>query len=138
MATVKSLKADVWSVSRSSERMDEGLTLKTSAFKPFSMANLSYQLSKQYLITLSTKGLSWVRIDQPGTNLPADFLEIFPHFHDSVCLFLLLPKSILFSFNSIEDMKAEMQINQENNFTRKILNHIAPSLFISIIPTSLI
>ena len=92
------------------------------------MANLSYQLSKQYLITLSTKGLSWVRIDQPGTNLPADFLEIFPHFHDSVCLFLLLPKSILFSFYSIEDMKAEMQINQENNFTRKILNHIAPSL----------
>ena len=34
-------------------------------------------------------------------------------------------------------MKAEMQINQENNFTRKILNHIAPSLFIAIIPTSL-
>ena len=127
MATVESLKANVSSVNPSSERLDEGLTLETSAFELFSMANLSYQLSQQYEITLSTKGPSWVRIDRPGTNLPADFLEIFPHVHDSVWYFLY----------SIVNMKAEMQINQENNFIRKILNHIAPSLFISIIPTSL-
>ena len=42
------LKADVSSVSPSSERLDEGLTLETSAFKLFSGANLRYQLNRQY------------------------------------------------------------------------------------------
>ena len=48
MAIVRSLKADVSSVSPSSElfkRSDEGLTLETSAFKLFTVANLRYQLS---------------------------------------------------------------------------------------------
>ena len=43
-----SLKADVSSVSPSSERLgkgfDEGLTLETSAFKLFTVADLRYQL----------------------------------------------------------------------------------------------
>ena len=45
LANVKSLKADVSSVSLSSERLVEGVTLETSAFKLFTMANLCYQLS---------------------------------------------------------------------------------------------
>ena len=38
MATVKILKADVSSVRPSSERLNEGLTLETSAFKLFTVA----------------------------------------------------------------------------------------------------
>ena len=49
LANVKSLKADVSSVSRFSgpcvHRSDEGLTLETSAFKLFTVANLRFQLS---------------------------------------------------------------------------------------------
>ena len=41
LATVKSLKTDV----RMSNRSDEGLTLETSAFKLFTVANLRFQLS---------------------------------------------------------------------------------------------
>ena len=37
---------------RESNRSDEGLTLETSAFKLFSVANLRYQLSWLYYITL--------------------------------------------------------------------------------------
>ena len=37
---------------RESNRSDEGLTLETSAFKLFSVANLRYQLSSLYYITL--------------------------------------------------------------------------------------
>ena len=59
-AIIKSLKADVWSVNPSSERLeeptlsnsfnrsDDGLTLKTSAFKLFTVANLRSQLSWQH------------------------------------------------------------------------------------------
>ena len=36
----------------SSDLSDEGLTLETSAFKLFTVANLRYQLSWQYFITL--------------------------------------------------------------------------------------
>ena len=46
--TVKGKKADVSSVSPSSERpnrSDEGLTLETPAFLPFTVANLRFQLS---------------------------------------------------------------------------------------------
>ena len=57
MATVKRFKAEVLSVSSSSERLeellwvsfsncsDEGLTLERSAFKLFTVANLRFQLS---------------------------------------------------------------------------------------------
>ena len=51
LATVKGKKADVSSVSPSSERSarsnrsDEGLTLETSAFLPFTVANLRFQPS---------------------------------------------------------------------------------------------
>ena len=48
LATVKSLKADVSSVSPSLERwegLDEGLTLETSAFKLCTVANLRFHLS---------------------------------------------------------------------------------------------
>ena len=38
-------KADVSSVSPSSERIDEGLTLETSALKHLTVANLRYQHS---------------------------------------------------------------------------------------------
>ena len=37
---------------RESNRSNEGLTLETSAFKLFSVANLRYQLSWLYYITL--------------------------------------------------------------------------------------
>ena len=37
---------------RESNRSDEGLTLETSAFELFSVANLRYQLSWLYYITL--------------------------------------------------------------------------------------
>ena len=45
MATVKSLKVDVSSISPWSEWLDKGLMLETSAFKLFTVANLNYQLS---------------------------------------------------------------------------------------------
>ena len=38
-------KADVWSVSPSLDRSDEGLMLQTSAFELFMVANLCFQLS---------------------------------------------------------------------------------------------
>ena len=44
LATVKSLKADVSSVSPI-YRYDLGLTLETSAFKLFTVANLRFQLN---------------------------------------------------------------------------------------------
>ena len=44
LASVKSLKADISSVSFSN-RSDEELTLEKSAFKLFAVANLRYQLS---------------------------------------------------------------------------------------------
>ena len=55
LANVKSLKADVSSVSLSSERLVEGVTLETSAFKLFTMANLCYQLSWYHQINLTVK-----------------------------------------------------------------------------------
>ena len=47
MATVKSLKADVSSVSPMLEKLaiGEELTLETSAFKLFTVANLRFQLN---------------------------------------------------------------------------------------------
>ena len=66
MATEKSLKADVSSVSPSSNRSDERLTLQTSAFKLFTVANftLSTQLiTRNYPVILSHRRSTTVSLE---------------------------------------------------------------------------
>ena len=67
--TVKSFKADVSSVSPSSGRRERSANARTSALKLLTVANLSYQPSWQYQITLFKKsGHSRARTHEWGIS----------------------------------------------------------------------